>query len=579
MEDFLRIGATIDGDTSYMQTVNFNGDDLSQTSKTGDEDGLSQAMKDALPGLWYGQTGSYTINNIPVKNTTANTAVLRGWIDFNHNGTFDSNESAEANVAINATTASLTWTIPATVTSGPAIIRLRLSTDASLLTANTAGASAAYIPMFDGEAEDHQISKISVTGNIFSDKNGNGVLDAGENNTGALTLFAYLLKDGLIVDSAHVRNDGTYSFANVAQNMSTATIAIGTNSVSPGSASTVINNVQNATNTPTGWMYTGESSGNTADGSNGILTISAGLTSINQQNFGLNQLPVSDDKSEIIAMPVGGTIPAGSATQSVSGNDAEDGVLGNTNTIKITTLPSNATMYYNGIAVNLNQQITNFNPALISYAAVANGSIAVTFQYTFLDAANAEDATPASYTLNWLSALPVTLESFSVNKETCNNLRINWSVSNAINFKAFELQQSQNGVGFQTLQVINYSAGKVNYSYTDIPAAANRYYYRLKLIDEDGSFTFSAVITASVDCNTSTMKAYPNPVSKQLTITGIEANSLIRIFNNNGLLVQTQKAISTQTDINFSALQAGIYYVHISNTKGMVLNTFTIRKK
>ncbi|MBL0146809.1 MAG: hypothetical protein IPP48_14875 [Chitinophagaceae bacterium] len=424
VQDRIRIGATVDGDTVFMASSNFNGDGASQTPRTSDEDGMSAAMKNALPGLWNGQTGSYSIANIPVRNTTANAATLRGWIDFNHNGTFDTNESAEANVAINATTATLTWTIPAGVTSGPVNIRLRLSTDQSLLT-SLAIPQAASIPMFDGEAEDHQIPTLPVSGNIFNDVNANTILGGGEVNIGTLTLYAYIVKDGVIVDSAHVRADGTYSFTNVAQNMATATVVIGTNSLALGTASTSVNNVQNPANTPAGWVYTGESSGATTGGTDGSLTINVALAGITQQNFGLQRIPESAVNLQPTTGNPGGfnsaTVPAGAfQTSNVGANpNTQDYDGGTVNNIRITAFPSNANsitingvVYTNGGACppaitctawpvgGVTVPYTNgTGPTQAISVDPIEGNVDVVIPFVSIDNTGAEDPTPGSVTI------------------------------------------------------------------------------------------------------------------------------------------------------------------------------------
>ena len=93
--------------------------------------------------------------NIQVTNTTGTAGKLYGWIDFDHSGTFDSDEATVASVASNISDTSLvlSWnSIPADIKLGTTIIRLRLSTDISL-GANTPGGFAS-----DGEVEDYPIA-------------------------------------------------------------------------------------------------------------------------------------------------------------------------------------------------------------------------------------------------------------------------------------------------------------------------------------------------------------------------------------------------------------------------------------
>ncbi len=75
-------------------------------------------------------SGTYTLNNIPVRNTSGNAVALHGWIDFDQDGQFGPGESAIAKVANGATTATLSWAVPAGVTPGQTYARFRISPNA-----------------------------------------------------------------------------------------------------------------------------------------------------------------------------------------------------------------------------------------------------------------------------------------------------------------------------------------------------------------------------------------------------------------------------------------------------------------
>jgi hypothetical protein len=89
---------------------------------------------------------------VPVRNTTGATAYLHGWIDFDGNGTFDSNERVIATVANGATQATLTWTIPYTaVPNITTYARLRLSPNNNQNATSDSG---------NGEIEDYQVTTV-----------------------------------------------------------------------------------------------------------------------------------------------------------------------------------------------------------------------------------------------------------------------------------------------------------------------------------------------------------------------------------------------------------------------------------
>lgn len=142
----LKIGTNAaDPDLTTVNSATANGDDITGTD---DEDGLDAVT---IGGLYSGLT-SYSLNNIPVTNTTGSSAILAAWVDFNQNGTFETGEGTTVTVANGATSASLSWTGLSGVVAGKVNIRLKLSTDTDLTTATPTGES------IDGETEDYQFT-------------------------------------------------------------------------------------------------------------------------------------------------------------------------------------------------------------------------------------------------------------------------------------------------------------------------------------------------------------------------------------------------------------------------------------
>jgi hypothetical protein len=104
--------------------------------------------EDALPNdyILHAPRRNETIEKAIVCNGSGTVA---GWIDFNGNGQFDSDERAEA-LCLSGQ-ALLNWASPVDVTPGLTYARLRYSTVASQLTSPTGVA-------VDGEVEDHRVT-------------------------------------------------------------------------------------------------------------------------------------------------------------------------------------------------------------------------------------------------------------------------------------------------------------------------------------------------------------------------------------------------------------------------------------
>ena len=148
---------------------------------------------------------------------------------------------------------------------------------------------------------------------------------------------------------------------------------------------------------PANWVTTGENGNNTPDGTpDSQLTVVVATSSVTSRNFGIEELPNSDNKTAPVQVNPGGTVKV--QAPALSGSDPEDGPLGTGNTFKITSLPTNGTLYYNGTPVTLNQVITNYDPTKLTVDP-NDGAVTVVFTYAARDAAGQYDPTPATVTM------------------------------------------------------------------------------------------------------------------------------------------------------------------------------------
>lgn len=156
---------------------------------------------------------------------------------------------------------------------------------------------------------------------------------------------------------------------------------------------------------------------------------------------------------------------------------------------------------------------------------------------------------------------------------------VSWSTTSEINSAYFSVEASLNGIDFT-------EAGKVtaarqsndtrNYSFAHQHIDGRSFYYRIKLIDADGSFTYSNIIRINV----AALKAaslYPNPVKDKTTISfSTQQNTLltVNVTNASGLLLYTTSQRFTQGDhkmnLDLSLLPAGMYNLQLKDDAGSV---------
>jgi len=174
--------------------------------------------------------------------------------------------------------------------------------------------------------------------------------------------------------------------------------------------------------------------------------------------------------------------------------------------------------------------------------------------------------------------LPVKLIDF--NATVVNNDKVvSWKTTSEENAKHFEVYRSLDGVNFtmvgevaaagysQTLQSYNFADNSVNENVT--------VFYKLKLVDNDGSFAWSKIVTiAASGAKTTVQSLYPNPTHGTLNINLSEVSDelfTVEIMDAYGKVYQSVNSNDlTSSTINFdlSDLNTGIYFVKVTCEKG-----------
>lgn len=116
--------------------------------------------------------------------------------------------------------------------------------------------------------------------------------------------------------------------------------------------------------------------------------------------------------------------------------------------------------------------------------------------------------------------LPIEMSHFIVNPYKNEAAQIQWHTSSELQVLGFELQKSENGIDFYPIAWMD-SKGHAGgtYLFWDRNLLANqRYYYRLKQIDNDGHFSFSETRTCVLFEKDDEIILYPNPTSGNMEL-------------------------------------------------------------
>jgi hypothetical protein len=154
------------------------------------------------------------------------------------------------------------------------------------------------------------------------------------------------------------------------------------------------------------------------------------------------------------------------------------------------------------------------------------------------------------------TALPITLINFTGN--LANNIAsLQWNTAEELNFKYFAVEKSIDGAVFRALGKVAAKGSGSTYTYTTLqqePLA----YYRLKMVDIDGSTTNSQIIRLSQKAGNDIL-VYPNPATNNINMQVHNAGSM-RLYTASGQLVMTLQMQAGINKVDISKLQTGVYY-------------------
>lgn len=175
--------------------------------------------------------------------------------------------------------------------------------------------------------------------------------------------------------------------------------------------------------------------------------------------------------------------------------------------------------------------------------------------------------------------LPLSLLSFTA-KAANENVLLNWQTTAESNTSHFEIEHSTDGEHFDLIGNVatagNGQAGKNDYSFNDLNPAAGTNFYRLKMIDIDGKFTYSKVEKVNV-IKLFNVRVFPNPATNEVTVTGIKDFTKIRITNLRGAEMLSKNFNTSELKISIASFPAGVYLIQLSN-ESSIQNIKLIKK-
>lgn len=171
----------------------------------------------------------------------------------------------------------------------------------------------------------------------------------------------------------------------------------------------------------------------------------------------------------------------------------------------------------------------------------------------------------------FISALPVTWLDFYGSTNGDNN-ELTWTAVTGSEHRSYEVQRSSDGITYSRIGELTdaFPPGMARqYRYTDRDVKHNRYYYRIRQNDADGTFSLSSVVMLYNPFASSTIGLYPNPATDRITIQlpgNLQAAELV-LFHADGRQLKRFRANGSIITLPLGTLPAGNYYLYCSTLR------------
>ena len=174
--------------------------------------------------------------------------------------------------------------------------------------------------------------------------------------------------------------------------------------------------------------------------------------------------------------------------------------------------------------------------------------------------------------------LPLTLTAFTGLATAAGN-QLHWETSMEENTAYFDVERAIAGSGsflsLDTVPAAGNSEQLLTYTYTDAQAGGSSYSYRLKMVDLDGSFTYSKIITLQSATGGFAISVSPNPYHQSLSVIvtmpeAAEGNMVVTDAAGHRIL---QQALSLQKGSNLlnptalTTLAPGMYFLSVTTAQ------------
>ncbi len=188
--------------------------------------------------------------------------------------------------------------------------------------------------------------------------------------------------------------------------------------------------------------------------------------------------------------------------------------------------------------------------------------------------------------------VPVELASFDGHRNG-SNVKLNWETASEKNSSYFDVERAQisekgqsSFVSVATVPAAGNSNVALNYTATDLNvSAASAWAYRLKMVDLDGSISYSGTVNVAAEVEVGGVDVAPNPASSSVKVSmTLASNGMteVTLVDLNGRLVRSiangEMSGTQEFAVDTQDLASGVYTVVVKQNGSILSKTVKIQK-